>query len=155
MAKTNSGKNNPVIEELRSIYEAMSAAGVAELELRAGVGIVKVRRATVRAPQPQQAAVAEHGAGAPAAAAAPAAPPVGDPVVSPINGVFYRSPSPSSPPFVNAGDVVSAGATLCIVEAMKVMNEIKAERRCKVLSILPENGDPVTSGTTLFLVETL
>jgi biotin carboxyl carrier protein len=50
---------------------------------------------------------------------------------------------------------VSAGATLCIVEAMKVMNEIKAERRCKVLSILPENGDPVTSGTTLFLVETL
>ena len=156
MAKTNSNDTStPVIEELRDIYAAMCAAGVTEVEVRTGAGIVKVRRATLCTPQPHRAAVATHTAVVPAAAPPAASPPVGDPIVSPINGVFYRSPSPNSPPFVNVGDVVSAGATLCIVEAMKVMNEIKAERRCRVLSILPENGDPVTSGTTLFLVETL
>ncbi len=68
-------------------------------------------------------------------------------------GVFYRSSSPQSPPLAKEGDVVAQGATLCIIEAMKVMNEIKSETRCKVVKILVENGKPVTKGQDLFHVE--
>lgn len=74
-------------------------------------------------------------------------------VKSPLIGTFYRAPSPHSPPFVEAGSVVKKGATLCIVEAMKVMNEIKAECSGKVKKILVENGSPVEFGQTLFLLE--
>ncbi len=77
------------------------------------------------------------------------------PVISPIMGVFYRSSSPQSPPFAKEGETVNSGSTLCIVEAMKVMNEIKAETRCKIVKILVENGKPVTKGQDLFHVEPL
>lgn len=79
----------------------------------------------------------------------------GEEIVSPINGVFYRSPSPGAPPFVNEGDIVAAGSVLCIVEAMKVMNEIKAEKKCKILKILCQNGSSVTTGTKLFIIESI
>jgi len=78
-----------------------------------------------------------------------------EPVVSPINGLFYRAPSPTSKPFVNEGDVVSAGDVLCIIEAMKVMNEIKANKKCKIVKVLCQNGESVSAGTKLFLVEPL
>ncbi len=78
-----------------------------------------------------------------------------EPVVSPINGLFYRAPSPTSKPFVNEGDVVSAGDVLCVVEAMKVMNEIKANKKCKIVKVLCQNGESVSAGTKLFLVEPL
>ena len=78
-----------------------------------------------------------------------------EPVVSPINGLFYRAPSPTSKPFVNEGDVVSAGDVLCIVEAMKVMNEIKANKKCKIVKVLCQNGESISAGTKLFLVEPL
>lgn len=74
-------------------------------------------------------------------------------VKSPIIGTFYRASSPSSASFANEGDVVNPGKTLCIVEAMKVMNEIKSEFSCKIVKILVENGKPVTSGQDLFAVE--
>ncbi len=73
--------------------------------------------------------------------------------MSPLAGVFYRTPSPTSPPFVKEGDIVDAGQTLCIVEAMKVMNEIKAEKRCCIVKIVAENSRPVTAGQALFHVE--
>lgn len=76
-------------------------------------------------------------------------------VSSPITGVFYRSPSPQSPAFVKEGESLDAGSTLCIVEAMKVMNEIKAEKRCRIVKILAENGKPVNSGQALFHAELL
>lgn len=76
-------------------------------------------------------------------------------IVSPLNGVFYRSPSPGAAPFVQEGDVVSAGSVLCIIEAMKVMNEIKADKNYKILKVLCENGSPVSVGTKLFLVESV
>ena len=79
----------------------------------------------------------------------------GDTVKSPITGVFYRAPSPSSPSFVKEGDIVGAGKTLCIVEAMKVMNEVKSESGMKILKILVENGKPITSSQDLFLIEKL
>lgn len=76
-------------------------------------------------------------------------------IPTPITGVFYRASSPQSPPFVKEGETVNAGSTLCIVEAMKVMNEIKAESRCKILKILVENGKPVTLKQPLFEFEPL
>jgi acetyl-CoA carboxylase biotin carboxyl carrier protein len=73
-------------------------------------------------------------------------------VVSPLSGVFYRSPSPGAPPFVEVGDDVSPGDVLCIVEAMKVMNEIVCETHGTVEKILPQNGDVVEPGAVLFLI---
>ena len=74
-------------------------------------------------------------------------------IESPINGVFYRAPSPEAASFVEAGSLVSKGHTLCIVEAMKLMNEIQAEKNCKIISIMVENATSVTAGETLFIVE--
>lgn len=79
----------------------------------------------------------------------------GSTIDSPITGVFYRSPSPSSPMFVKEGDVVDVGKTLCIIEAMKVMNEVKATEKVKILKILVENGKAITTGQSLFSVEKL
>lgn len=74
-------------------------------------------------------------------------------IVSPMVGTFYQSPSPDSPPFVKVGDVVGMGDTLCIVEAMKLMNEIESTENGKIVKILVENGELVEYGQTLFLVE--
>ncbi|GHT60072.1 acetyl-CoA carboxylase biotin carboxyl carrier protein subunit [Endomicrobiia bacterium] len=74
-------------------------------------------------------------------------------IKSPITGVFYKSPSPSAPMFVNEGDVIEIGETLCIIEAMKVMNEIKATFKAKIVKILHENGKSVNLGQDLFEVE--
>lgn len=103
---------------------------------------------TQAAPRPPQAQ----------ASAQPAAEPVNDnlkPVVTPLAGVFYRAPSPGAAPFVQVGDKVSVGQTLCIIEAMKLMNEIAAEAPGRVASILVENGQVVESGQKLFLLEPL
>lgn len=74
-------------------------------------------------------------------------------ITSPIVGTLYRAPSPDSPPYVEVGQVVEKGQVLCIVEAMKLMNEIEAEYRCKIVKIFKENAQPVEYGETLFLVE--
>jgi biotin carboxyl carrier protein len=74
-------------------------------------------------------------------------------IKSPISGVFYRAPSPSLPIFVNEGDIVEIGKTLCIIEAMKVMNEVKSTVKAKIVKILAENGKPVASGQDLFEIE--
>jgi acetyl-CoA carboxylase biotin carboxyl carrier protein len=91
---------------------------------------------------------------APTAVVAPATPPVprGDAVTAPIIGVFYRAPSPAASVFVNLGDTVTVGQTLCILEAMKLMNEITAETSGTVTAIFPENGELVTIGQPLFQI---
>lgn len=76
-------------------------------------------------------------------------------VTSPMVGLFYRSPSPEAPPFVSEGDVVSAGQTVCIIEAMKIMNEIEADTPGRVARIMVDNGSPVEYNTPLFLLEPL
>jgi acetyl-CoA carboxylase biotin carboxyl carrier protein len=76
-------------------------------------------------------------------------------ITSPIVGTFYRAPSPDSDPYVQVGQVVEKGQVLCIVEAMKLMNEIEAEFKCKIVEILKENAQPVEFGDGLFLVERL
>jgi len=79
----------------------------------------------------------------------------GELITSPMVGTFYAAPSPDSPPFVSVGDVVRKGQTLCILEAMKIMNELEAEYDCKVLEILVKDGEPVEYDTPLFRVEKL
>lgn len=74
-------------------------------------------------------------------------------ITSPMVGTFYRRPKPDAPPFCEKGDVVEKGATLCIIEAMKLMNEIKAEKKSKIIDILVEEGSPVEYGQPLFLIE--
>jgi len=90
---------------------------------------------------------------APTIAAAPAENPNAHAVKSPMVGTFYRSPSPDSPPFVNVGDTVEPGKTLCIIEAMKIMNEIKCEVKGKVKEILAENAQPVEYNQPLIIIE--
>ena len=88
-----------------------------------------------------------------AAEAATASAATQETIKAPLSGVFYRSNSPTRPPFVNEGDVVEPGQTLCIVEAMKVMNEINAEKRCRIVKITAENSRPVTVEQDLFWIE--
>ena len=102
------------------------------------------------APAAAPAPAAPVAAAAPAAAAAPTPITAGEEITSPMVGTFYRKPNPESPDFVNVGDTVSVGQTLCIIEAMKVMNEIKAERSGTITSILAEEGNPVQFGDPLF-----
>jgi acetyl-CoA carboxylase biotin carboxyl carrier protein len=90
---------------------------------------------------------------APAAAAAPAAEKPGHGVTSPFVGTFYRTPAPDQPSFVEVGSVVKKGQVLCIIEAMKLMNEIEADVAGRVAEILVENGQPVEFGQTLFRIE--
>jgi acetyl-CoA carboxylase biotin carboxyl carrier protein len=101
------------------------------------------------------AASAPAASAAGAASAALAAPeaPAGQAIKSTMMGIFYRAPSPSSPPFVKEGEMVKPGQILCMIEAMKVFNEIKAEFPCTVLKTLLDNGKPVKSGQDIFLVK--
>ena len=109
---------------------------------------------TVHAPPPVAAApVAAAPTAAPAAAPAPAAQKPGQVVTSPFVGTFYRSPAPDQPSFVDVGTVVKKGQALCIIEAMKLMNEIESEVEGKVAEILVENGQPVEFGQPLFRIE--
>lgn len=157
-SETVSGKENgrarlsPVAEKVKDAYGSMRDEGLLELEIKEGDVAVYIRRACA------DDAVASSGRVAAAAPSSvprkePALPPAGRNLTSPINGVFYRSSSPKSPPFSSEGDTVDAGKTLCIIEAMKVMNEIKAESRVKIVKILVENGIGVTQGQPIMLVE--
>lgn len=85
--------------------------------------------------------------------AAPAAAPAGDSIKAPMSGIFYRAPTPSSPPYVREGDTVKEGQILCIIEAMKVFNEIKAEEDCTIVKVLVENGKPVEPNGPMFQIK--
>ena len=107
------------------------------------------------APQHYAPAPAPAAAPAPSAAGAPAAAPAaeGAEITSPMVGTFYRKPAPDSPNFVEVGTAVSEGQTLCIIEAMKVMNEIKAERSGTICALVAEDGNPVQYGDVLFRIK--
>jgi acetyl-CoA carboxylase biotin carboxyl carrier protein len=101
-------------------------------------------------PAPMMAAPIAHPSPSPAASARPAE--TGETITSPLAGVFYRSPRPDADHFVEEGSSVAAGQVLCIVEAMKLMNEITADRPCKIVRILVENAEAVEEGQPLFLI---
>ena len=151
------------LRKLKKLIDLVEESGIAEIEVTEGEEKVRITR-SLAAPQPVYAA-APAVAAAPAPAAAAAAPVAasGAPATpardlskaqtSPMVGTFYRAPGPNAPVFVEVGQSVNAGDTLCIIEAMKLMNEIEAERSGVVKEILVENGQPVEFGEPLFIIE--
>ena len=149
------------LRKLKKLIDLVEESGIAEIEVTEGEEKVRITR-SLAAPQPVYAtAPAMAAAPAPAAAApvaaegAPAAPErdLSKAQTSPMVGTFYRAPGPNAPVFVEVGQSVNAGDTLCIIEAMKLMNEIEAERSGVVKEILVENGQPVEFGEPLFIIE--
>jgi acetyl-CoA carboxylase biotin carboxyl carrier protein len=151
------------ITELEKLVKLMNENDLVELEIEEEGATVRLRKAPALSAYPQAPVAYLQGAApspapVPAAGAPPAAP-TGPPpgtveIRSPIVGTFYKSPSPESPAFVNVGDRVKADSVVCIVEAMKVMNEIKAEVAGEVVEVLVENGQPVEFDQPLFRVKT-
>lgn len=152
------------LRKLKKLIDLVQESGIAELEVTENEEKVRIvkggtqREVYVSAPTMMQApaaAPAPAPAGASAAAAAPAAPeaPSGHVVKSPMVGTFYRAPSPGAKPFVEVGDQVKAGQTVCIIEAMKLLNEIECDKDGVVKAILVENGQPVEFGEPLFVIE--
>jgi acetyl-CoA carboxylase biotin carboxyl carrier protein len=158
------------LRKLKTLIELVQESGIAELEVTEGEEKVRITR-TVNTPIPMQYAmpvaapyappVATPGMAAAPAATPTAAPveapapvvPAGHHVKSPMVGTFYRSATPGSKPFVDVGSKVSVGDTLCIIEAMKLMNEIEADKAGVVKAILADNGQAVEYGQPLVLIE--
>ena len=154
------------VDEIRELINLAAETGIAELEVQRGDSRVRIRRSGFA--QPQEIVLAPQMAAAPAGAAAAAAPspavaaPLEKPekpadpnlilVKSPIVGTFYEGPSPGAAPFVRVGERVQPGKVLCIIESMKLMNEIEAETSGIVESKLVMNGQPVEYGEALFAV---
>ncbi|WP_165008772.1 acetyl-CoA carboxylase biotin carboxyl carrier protein [Neisseria yangbaofengii] len=148
------------LRKLKKLIDLVEESGIAEIEVTEGEEKVRITRATaapapVYAPAPVAAPTAVTAA--PAAVAAPVAEAparnLADAQKSPMVGTFYRAPGPNAKPFVEVGQSVKAGDTLCIIEAMKLMNEIEAEKSGVVKEILVENATPVEFGEPLFIIE--
>jgi acetyl-CoA carboxylase biotin carboxyl carrier protein len=150
------------LDTLKAVYAFMTQNGLDSVEIAEDGAQIKLVR---RKAQPTQVAVAVPVAVGGAVHAAPSAAPVhaapavhapavhaGTAVRSPMMGIFYRAPTPSSPPFCKEGDVIRPGQVICMIEAMKVFNEIKAEFACTITQCLVENGKPVKSGQDLIIV---
>ena len=155
---TNGGSKEP-LQTLKAVYDFMTQNGLDSVEIAEdGAQIKLVRRKAqvtqVAVPVAVGGAVAHAPSAAPVAAA-PAAPVVaaGTAIKSPMMGIFYRAPSPSSPPFCKEGEAVKPGQVICMIEAMKVFNEIKAEYPCTVLKYLVENGKPIKAGQDLIQIQ--
>ena len=152
------------LRKLKTLIDLVSESNISELEITEAEGKVRIVKGgeaapvqyvqTLAAPQ-AVAAPASAPAAAPAApaAAAPAAEATGHAVKSPMVGTFYRSASPGAPAFVEVGAQVKEGDTLCIIEAMKILNEIEADKSGTVTKILGENGQAVEYGQPLFIIE--
>jgi acetyl-CoA carboxylase biotin carboxyl carrier protein len=162
------------LDEIRAIIQLAAEAEIAELEVETPHVKVKVKKAAMRrdpetapaapvgspaqaasgaphAARPEDAARPTVSPDGPGAAGAGAAPYV--PIVAPMVGTFYRAPKPDAPAFVKEGDVVQNGQTVCVLEAMKMFNEIPSEVAGRIVRVLAENGAPVEYGQPLFLVD--
>ncbi len=150
------------LRKLKTLIDLVSESTISELEITEAEGKVRIVKSTgaqmmaaptqmvtVAAPAPAATVAAEAPAAAPAAPAAPA----GHTVKSPMVGTFYRSSSPGAAAFVQIGSQVKEGDTLCIVEAMKILNEIESDKSGTVTQILCENGQAVECGQPLFIIE--
>ena len=153
------------IRKVKKLIELLDESGIAEIEITEGEESVRISRYAGNAPAPAPVAVAAPPPAAPPAAAAPASAPSSAPaapaepeeegyaVTAPMVGTFYSASSPGSAPFVQVGDRVNEGDTLCIVEAMKMMNQIEADVGGVIKSIRVQNGDPVEYGQILFVID--
>jgi acetyl-CoA carboxylase biotin carboxyl carrier protein len=148
------------IRKVKKLIELLEESGVAEIEIHEGEESVRISRQTAGAQvYPPMAMMPPQAAPAPAPAAAapvaepPPAAPAGHTVDSPMVGTFYRAPTPGASPFVEVGSQVSVGDTLCIIEAMKMLNQIEADKAGKISAILVDNAEPVEYGQALFVIE--
>ena len=150
------------IRKVKKLIELLDESGIAEIEITEGEESVRISRYSQNAPPmvaaPAIMAAPVAAAAAPVAAAAPAAAPVepeetGFQVDAPMVGTFYGSSSPGAAPYVQVGDRVNEGDTLCIIEAMKMMNQIEADVSGVIKSIRVQNGEPVEYGQTLFVID--
>jgi acetyl-CoA carboxylase biotin carboxyl carrier protein len=146
------------IRKVKKLIELLDESGVAEIEIKEGEESVRISRQS----QFSQPMMAPPAAYTPPAAPIPAAAPVaeaaaetieGHAIKSPMVGTFYRAASPGATPFVEVGQTVNAGDTLCIIEAMKLLNQIEADKSGKVKAILVENGQPVEYDQPLFIID--
>lgn len=154
------------IRKVKKLIELLEESGIAEIEIKEGEEAVRITRSHGGAAAPMQyfAPPPAYGGPAPPAAAAAAAPlvasaepepelPPGKVVTAPMVGTFYTAPTPGADPFLEVGSEVTIGQTLCIIEAMKMMNQIESDQAGKVVQILVENGEPVEFGQPLFLID--
>jgi acetyl-CoA carboxylase biotin carboxyl carrier protein len=158
------------IRKVKKLIELLEESGVSEIEIKEGEESVRISRHptglvhTFAAPgaypgsYPAAAAGAAAGALAGAAAAAAAPPPAAsesteNAVTAPMVGTFYAAPAPGAKSFVDIGSEVKPGDVLCIIEAMKMMNQIESDKAGRVVSVLVKNGDPVEFGQTLFIIQ--
>jgi acetyl-CoA carboxylase biotin carboxyl carrier protein len=156
------------IRKVKKLIELLEESGIAELEISEGEESVRISRyppggavqhiavaapAAAPATAPAPALAAPPVAARPAAAQAAAEEIPGHKVVSPMVGTYYESPAPGAEAFVKIGSEVKVGDTLCIIEAMKMMNQIEADKAGKVVAMLATNGEPVEYGQTLFVIQ--
>jgi acetyl-CoA carboxylase biotin carboxyl carrier protein len=147
------------LEEIRALVQIVSEAEITELAVETEHLKVSIKKAP-HIPGGQPAQVSIPAPAAPSVQGPLHAPPAEEaeearlvPIVAPMVGTFYRAPSPDAPPFVEVGERVEKGQTVCIIEAMKLFNEVPAEVEGRIVKILAENGQPVEYGQPLFLVE--
>jgi acetyl-CoA carboxylase biotin carboxyl carrier protein len=149
------------LRKLKKLIDLVQESGIAELEITEGeervriasggaISVTPIPAAAPVAAAPAPAGLAPVAAPAPAPVPAPAA--EGHAVKSPMVGTFYRAPSPDAKPFVEVGGAVKEGETICVIEAMKLMNEIEADASGTIKAILVENGQPVEYGQALFII---
>lgn len=150
------------IRKVKKLIELLEESGIAEIEIKEGEESVRISRMPTGTVVPQYfaaPAAAPAPPAAPAAIAAPAAAPMArrkddeNIVPAPMVGTYYSAASPTAKPFVQLGDEVKEGQVLCIIEAMKMMNQIESDRAGRVTAIMCKNGDPVEFGQPLFVVE--
>ncbi|HUL45904.1 MAG TPA: acetyl-CoA carboxylase biotin carboxyl carrier protein [Steroidobacteraceae bacterium] len=155
------------IRKIKKLIELLEESGIAEIEIKEGEEAVRISRMTAPAagvPVTQVGHSAAPAAGVPArtpevpatalADAGAAKPKPGEHVITaPMVGTFYAAPSPGAKPFVEIGDEIKVGQVLCVIEAMKMMNQIEADKAGRIASIMARNGDPVEFGQPLFVIE--
>lgn len=149
------------IRKVKKLIELLEESGIAEIEIKEGEESVRISRMSqntvVSAPAMAAPVAAAPAAPAPVAAAAPVSTdsdePSGHLIRAPMVGTFYRSPSPDAKSFVEEGQSVKSGDTLCIIEAMKLLNQIEADKSGVIKSVLVENGQPVEYNQPLFVIE--
>jgi acetyl-CoA carboxylase biotin carboxyl carrier protein len=155
------------IRKIKKLIELLEESGIAEIEIKEGEEGLRISRmpaaATLAVPQVAHLGVLPAGAGATAATASAALPaaesaapkpkPNEHVITAPMVGTFYASPSPGAKAFVEIGDEIKVGQVLCIIEAMKMMNQIEADKAGRITSVMAQNGDPVEFGQPLFVVD--
>jgi acetyl-CoA carboxylase biotin carboxyl carrier protein len=152
------------IRKIKKLIELLEESGIAEIEIKEGEESVRISRMMAPPAGVQPVVHAAGPAGVPSRGPEPPAPALpegaaGKPkpnehvITAPMVGTFYAAPSPAAKPFVEIGDEIKVGQVLCVIEAMKMMNQIEADKAGRIASILAQNGDPVEFGQPLFVIE--